>query len=108
MFMKKEFHKRTPQEKEKILLDIQVLGVIVGCRKYNISRTLYYDWLDRYNARGIDGLEDRRGKDMNAQLKRLEKENRILKELLAEKELESKMKDELLKKKFAQWEKKGK
>jgi putative transposase len=45
---------------------------------------------------------------MGAQLKRLEKENRILKELLAEKDLESKMKDELLKKKFAQWEKKEK
>lgn len=39
---------------------------------------------------------------MDAHVKRLEKENRILKELLAEKELESKLKDELLKKKFGQ------
>ena len=106
MFMKRELHKRTPQEKEKILLDIQKIGVVLGCRKYNIGRSLYYDWLERYNAHGIEGLEDRRGKDMNAQIKRLEKENRILKELLAEKELESRMKDELLKKKYAQWEKK--
>jgi putative transposase len=37
---------------------------------------------------------------MDSLVKRLEKENRILKELLAEKELESKLKDELLKKKF--------
>jgi putative transposase len=108
MLMRKELHKRTPQEKEKILLDIQNLGVTVGCRKYNISKTLYYDWLDRYNAHGLEGLEDRRAKNVSAQLKRLEKENRLLKELLAEKELESKMKDELLKKKFAQWEKKEK
>jgi putative transposase len=108
MLMKREIHKRTPQEKEKILLGIQSLGVTVGCRKYNISKTLYYYWLDHYNAHGIEGLEDRRTKDTSAQLKRLEKENRILKELLAEKELESKMKDELLKKKFAQWEKKEK
>jgi putative transposase len=64
--------------------------------------------MDRYNAHGFEGLEDRRTKNMDAQLKRLEKENRILKELLAEKELESKLKDELLKKKFAQWEKKEK
>jgi putative transposase len=42
---------------------------------------------------------------MDAQLKRLEKENRMLKELLAEKELESKLKDELLKKKIVQWNK---
>ena len=108
MLMKRELHKRTPLEKEKMLMDIQTLGVVIGCRKYNLSRTLYYDWLERYNAHGLEGLEDRRAKNMGAQLKRLEKENRILKELLADKELESKMKDELLKKKFAQWEKKGK
>jgi putative transposase len=108
MLMKREIHKRTPQEKEKILLDIQSLGLIVGCRKYNLSKSQYYDWLERYNAHGLEGLEDRRAKNMSAQLKRLEKENRILKELLAEKELEAKMKDELLKKKFAQWERKGK
>jgi putative transposase len=45
---------------------------------------------------------------MDAHVKRLEKENRILKELLAEKELESKLKDELLKKKFGQQVKKEK
>jgi len=108
MLMVKRLHKRTPQEKEKILLDIQNLGVIAGCRKYGISRTLYYDWLDKYNASGLDGLEDRRGKNMGAHIKRLEKENRILKELLAEKELESKLKDELIKKKFGQLGKKEK
>ena len=106
--MVKRLHKRTPQEKEKILLDIQNLGVIAGCRKYGISRTLYYDWLDKYNASRLEGLEDRRGKNMDAHVKRLEKENRILKELLAEKELESKLKDELIKKKFGQLGKKEK
>ena len=106
--MVKRMHKRTPQEKERILLDIQTLGVIAGCRKYGLARTLYYEWLDKYNASGLEGLEDRRGKNMDAHVKRLEKENRILKELLAEKELESKMKDELLKKKFGQLGKKEK
>jgi putative transposase len=102
MLMVKALHKRTPQEKEKILLDIQTLGVTVGCRKYVLSKRLYYDWLYRYNALGLEGLEDRRGKNMDAQVRRLEKENRMLKELLAEKELESRLKDELLKKKFGQ------
>ena len=108
MLIKKEMHKRAPQEKEKILMDIQRIGVTAGCRKHQISKTLYYTWLNRYNAFGLDGLEDRRGKNVDAQLKRLEKENRILKELLAEKELEAKMKDELLKKKFAEWKRKEK
>ncbi|HOK26804.1 MAG TPA: transposase [Bacteroidales bacterium] len=100
MLMVKQIHKRTAQEKERIILDIQSLGVIAGCRKWGISKTLYYYWVNKYQASGIEGLEDRRGKNMDAHIKRLEKENRILKELLAEKELESKLKDELLKKKF--------
>ena len=108
MLMKKDLQKRSAQEKERILLDIQSLGLVAGCRKHNVSKGLYYRWLDRFNASGIEGLEDRRGKNMDAQVKRLEKENHLLKVLLAEKELESKMKDELLKKKFAEWQKKGK
>jgi putative transposase len=108
MLMVKRIHKRTPQEKERIIIDIQNLGVVAGCRKYGLARTLYYDWLDKYNSSGLEGLEDRRGKNMDAQFKRLEKENRILKELLAEKELESRLKDELLKKKFGQQGKKEK
>ncbi len=103
--MKREIRKWNPTEKEKILLDIQRLGVVAGCRKHSLSKTLYYDWLDRYNALGLDGLEDRRGKNLDLQVKRMEKEIKILKELLAEKEMESRMKDELLKKKFAQWNK---
>lgn len=102
MLMVRAIHKRTAQEKEKILLNIQTLGVTIGCRKYDISKQLYYDWLYRYNASGLEGLEDRRGKNMNAQIKRLEKENKLLKEMLAEKDLESRLKDELLKKKFGQ------
>ena len=106
--MVRQFHKRTPQEKERILLDIQKLGTTAGCRKHGISKALYYDWLNKYNASGLDGLENRSGKNMDAHVKRLEKENRILKELLAEKELESKLKDELLKKKYGQQVKKEK
>lgn len=106
--MVKQLIKRTAQEKERIILDIQRLGVVAGCRKHNLSRTLYYDWTNRYNANGLAGLEDRRHSTNEASVQRLEKENRMLKELLAEKELESRMKDELLKKKFAQWDKKGK
>jgi putative transposase len=105
MLMKKQFHKRTPEEKEKIILDIQRLGIIAGSRKYSISRALYYEWLEKYTASGLEGLQDRRGKSMDMMYKRLEKENKLLKEMLAEKEIESRLKDELLKKKIAQWDK---
>jgi len=108
MLTKREMKKRTKEEKEKILLDIQRLGMVAGCRKYNLPSSLYYYWLEKYNAHGIEGLEDRRGKDMQAAVRKLEKENMILKELLAEKEMELKMKDELLKKKMAHWQREKK
>ncbi len=104
MLMRK-LHKRSPEEKERILLDIQRLGVLAGLRKHALSKATYYAWLERYQASGLEGLEDRRKVNIDAQIKRLEKENKLLKEILAEKELESKMKDELLKKKIAQWNK---
>lgn len=33
-------------------------GISVTCRKYNISRTIYYRWLNRYKANGLEGLAD--------------------------------------------------
>lgn len=108
MFMKRSMKKRSPEEKEQILKDIQKMGVIAGLRYYNIGRSVYYDWLTKYNSSGIEGLKDRRTQTNEALVKQLEKENKALKELLAEEKLASKMKDELLKKKFAQQKKKGK
>lgn len=104
----KEIMKRSKEEKEKLILEIKKIGVTAGCRKFGIAKTQYYDWLRRYNALGLEGLEDRRKVNVERLNKQLQKENDMLKRLLAEKELESKMKDELLKKKFAQWRKSGK
>ena len=98
--------KRTKEEKEQLLKDIQRLGVVAGCRKFGIDPSTYYTWLERYTAHGIDGLEDRRGRwgrSLNTVIRSLEKENLLLKQILADRELELKMKDELLKKKMAQW-----
>lgn len=109
MLIKRDMQKRSKEEKEKILLDIQKLGVIAGCRKHSISPNIYYIWLSKYNASGVDGLEDQRGKTTDkAEISRLQKENKLLKEILAEKELENKIKDELLKKKMEQWKKEKK
>jgi putative transposase len=95
--------RRSKEEKEKLLQEIQKLGVVAGCRRYSIDPTTYYNWLERYQAHGINGLEDRRSHNQDALLRKLEKENRMLKELMAEKDLEIKMQAELLKKKMEQW-----
>lgn len=44
--------------KFNIISEGQINGVSATCRKYNISRTIYYRWLKRYKARGIEGLDD--------------------------------------------------
>jgi putative transposase len=108
MLSKRTMVKRNKEEKEKIILDCQRIGVVAGCRKHGIYSTSYYGWLEKYEAHGIDGLEDQRGKSQDIKIKKLEKENKLLKEIIAEKELEGKMKDKLLKKKFAQWNRKKK
>lgn len=108
MLMKRTSRSWTKQEKENIILDIQQLGTVAGCRKHGISRSLYHSWLDKYIAHGIAGLDDGRQKKVEADLKKLEKENRLLKEMLAEKEMELRLSKDLLKKKFSELSKKEK
>src|SRR5690606_16376816 len=104
LYKKRSVKKRTKEERERILQEVAKLGVVAGCRKNEVSVETYYKWLERYNAHGIEGLADRRSITNEAALKRLEKENSALKELLEEKELKLKFKDELLKKKKQQWQ----
>ena len=106
--MKRPWRKWTAEEKERIILDIKRLGVVAGCRKHQISSTLYYDWLDKYAAHGLDGLRTKRNIDTDRKLKRMEKENLLLKEIIAEKELTIKMQEQIIKKKSPEWKKKGK
>jgi putative transposase len=108
MLAKRIMKTRTKEQKESMLLDVQRIGVVAGCRKHGIDPSTYYSWLEKYQVHGIEGLEDRRGKTNENMLKKAEKEIRLLKEILAEKELELKMKDELLKKKMAQWNRENK
>ncbi len=44
--------------KFNIISEGQINGISTTCRKYNISRTLYYRWLKRYKTQGIEGLDD--------------------------------------------------
>lgn len=44
--------------KFNIISEGQINGVSATCIKFNISRTIYYRWLKRYKAQGIEGLDD--------------------------------------------------
>lgn len=81
-----------------MLNDIEKIGVVVECHKHGIYATTYYFWLEKYKSHGIEGLSSIAKKRADKDAKKLQEENDRLKKLLAEKELELKIKAELLKK----------
>ena len=61
-----------------IISEGQVKGVSATCRKYDISRTLYYRWLKRYKTEGIEGLSDVKKSFVPVNKTKLEIENVLL------------------------------
>ncbi len=92
--------KFTKEEKLMIIKEAGEKGVKVTLAKYDLYPATYYYWKKKLLVHGEGGLDHRTTKYQEAEIKRLEKENQALKILLAEKELEGKLKDELLKKKY--------
>ena len=63
--------------------------------KYGVSYQQIYSWIRKYEEKGVDGLNDRRGKskpeDMLTEADKLRKENKILQAKLKEMEMENKL-----------------
>ena len=61
--------------------------------KYDLSYQQVYQWIQKYNEQGIDGLKDKRGRtkptEEMTELEKLKAENRMLKAELERKELEN-------------------
>jgi len=53
---------RTPQEKEKIVKEYYLIGQAKICHKYNISKSVMWNWVKKYEEQGIKGLESNTGK----------------------------------------------
>ncbi len=92
--------KFTQEEKLKILKEAKEKGVGVTLSKYGVYQATYYYWRKKFLVYGEEGLQHRQQRDLQKKLKQLEEENKKLKELLGKKELESELKDEMLKKKY--------
>jgi putative transposase len=92
--------KFTPAEKLAIIKEAELKGQKVTLAKYDIYASTFHYWKKKHNVYGSDGLKHKSTKDNEKLIKKLEKENNELKLLLAEKELQGRMKDELLKKKY--------
>lgn len=48
------------EQRFKIISEGLKNGISLTCRKYDVSRTIYYRWLKRYKSHGIDGLDDKK------------------------------------------------
>ena len=69
--------------------------------RYGIYPASYYQWVAKLKEMGESGLQHGMTKEHLKEIRRLQKENDALRNLVADQQLESRMKDELLKKKYA-------
>jgi putative transposase len=97
----------TKEEKLSILKEASEQGVSKTLEKYGVYAASYYSWKEKLNTMGEEGLDYGMTKEHLKRIRELEKENKLLKQIVAEKELEGKLKDELLKKKYALQKKKN-
>lgn len=92
--------KFTKEEKLQILTEVESHGLKDTLTKYDLYPATYYYWKRKLEFGGEESLNHASHREYAAEIKILTKENETLKVLLAEKELESRLKDDLLKKKY--------
>ena len=95
---KRTFNK---EEKLRIIKEASENGISQTLDKYGIYPASYYSWKKKLEEMGEEGFHHGMTPQHLKRIRELEKENSSLKQLLAEKELENKLKGELLKKKYA-------
>jgi transposase-like protein len=95
--MSKKRRQFSPEEKYSILQESEREGLVITCRKYQLAHSVVRYWKQKYLSNGKEGLKaGHRKTDPNVRL--LEEENARLKRIIANQALELEVKDELLKK----------
>ena len=87
----------TAEQKLSILKEAEQHGVTATIRKHSLYANTYYQWKQNYECEGIEGLKNHRRR-IEPELRKLQKENQRLKQLLADKELAISIQADLLKK----------
>jgi len=98
--MKKGKKQLSKEQKLQIIKEASIKGVTRTLKKYGIYPASYYSWKKKLEEMGEQGLIHSMTKERLKRIQELEQEVELLKQLLAEKELESRLKDDLLKKKY--------
>jgi len=73
-------------------------GMANASRHFNVSQTSLYKWKQKVESLGESALENHGGDQLSRKNAQLLSENRMLKQIIAEKELKLMIQDELLKK----------
>lgn len=94
-----KYMKWSLSQKLSILQEAQENGTIETCRKHKLSTATYYLWKKKFDSQGVSGLKTS-APDKTKELKAAEEENRILRKLLGDKDIELEIQRDLLKKKF--------
>lgn len=92
-----KYIKKSLQEKVQLIDESKVIGVLETARKHNLHYQTIKNWVDAFAIHGRNGLE-RKVVKADPELKRLYLENEQLKLIIAEKELELRIKSDMLKK----------
>ena len=99
MLMKKRTFSK--EEKLRIIKEANEQGITATIEKYGIYPASLYSWKKKLTQMGEEGFQHGMTPQHLKRIRQLEKENNMLKLLLAEKDLEGKLKSELLKKQYA-------
>ena len=94
-----KYKKWTLDQKLEILSSSEEIGIVESCRKYGVSTGTFYSWRKKFDHQGEAGLKVTYNAK-SKELKAAEEENRILRKLLSDREIELEVQRELLKKKF--------
>ena len=102
--MTKVRRKFAPEEKYSILQEAEREGSTEICRKYNLASSVLVYWKKKYLSKGKEGLKVSY-KRLDPKVRDLEEENLRLKKIIAKQALEIEVKDELIKKGEAHFQK---
>ena len=75
----------TKEEKLSILKEASEQGVSKTHKKYGVYAAGYYSWKEKLSTMGEDSLDYGMTKDHLKRIRELEKENKLLKQIVAEK-----------------------
>ena len=94
----------TPEEKHSMLQEAEREGYAETCRKYNMAHSVLSYWKKKYLSKGKEGLKAGY-KRIDPEVRALEEENARLKRIISKQALEIEVKEELLKKGEAHFQK---